>query len=128
MSNEDEFFAEMHPQIAQVIGIAVMQLLVEKREPSREALIEMIQVLWQDEQVDLAGRAGAFMCGCKGKSRDNKNPAQGRVLLLLVVIFSVRFLRGLRAKLLVYNYFISAIKSLFNGHLILLKLVTVVSV
>lgn len=54
MSNEDEFFAEMHPQIAQVIGIAVMQLLVEKREPSREALIEMIQVLWQEEDVDLA--------------------------------------------------------------------------
>lgn len=53
MSNEDEFFAEMHPQIAQVIGIAVMQLLVEKREPSREALIEMIQVLWQEEDVDL---------------------------------------------------------------------------
>ena len=53
MSNEDEFFAEMHPQIAQVIGIAVMQLLVEKREPSREALIEMIQVLWQGDQGDL---------------------------------------------------------------------------
>ena len=51
MSNEDEFFAEMHPQIAQVIGIAVMQLLVEKREPSREALIEMIQVLWQGDQA-----------------------------------------------------------------------------
>ncbi|HDY9247698.1 TPA: hypothetical protein RRJ12_000163 [Klebsiella pneumoniae] len=55
MSNEDGFFAEMHPQIAQVIGIAVMQLLVEKREPSREALIEMIQVLWQGGgQVELA--------------------------------------------------------------------------
>lgn len=54
IANEDEFFAEMHPQIAQVIGIAVMQLLVEKREPSREALIEMIQVLWQGDQVDLA--------------------------------------------------------------------------
>lgn len=54
MSNEDEFFAEMHPQIAQVIGIAVMQLLVEKREPSREALIEMIQILWQEDQDDLA--------------------------------------------------------------------------
>ncbi|MCJ1855294.1 hypothetical protein JQ776_17680 [Klebsiella quasipneumoniae subsp. similipneumoniae] len=54
MSNEDEFFAEMHPQIAQVIGVAVMQLLVEKQEPSREALIEMIQVLWQEDQVDLA--------------------------------------------------------------------------
>ena len=53
MSNENEFFAEMYPQIAQVIGIAVMQLLVEKREPSREALIEMIQVLWQEEDVDL---------------------------------------------------------------------------
>lgn len=51
--NEDDFFAEMHPQIAQVIGIAVMQLLVERREPSREALIEMIQVLWQSDQVDL---------------------------------------------------------------------------
>ncbi len=44
----------MHPQIAPVIGIAVMQLLVEKQEPSREALIEMIQVLWQGDQVDLA--------------------------------------------------------------------------
>jgi hypothetical protein len=54
MPNEDEFFAEMHPQIAQVIGIAVMQLLVEKREPSREALIEMIQVLWQGNRVELA--------------------------------------------------------------------------
>ena len=54
MSNEDEFFTEMHPQIAQIIGMAVMQLLVEKREPSREALIEMIQVLWQGGQVDLA--------------------------------------------------------------------------
>ena len=54
MGYEDEFFAEMHPQIARVIGIAVMQLLVEKQEPSREALIEMIQVLWQGDQVDLA--------------------------------------------------------------------------
>ncbi|MEA4465277.1 hypothetical protein VBQ73_21440 [Klebsiella pneumoniae] len=44
----------MHPQIAQVIGIAVTQLLVEKQEPSRETLIEMIQVLWQEDQVDLA--------------------------------------------------------------------------
>ena len=54
MGNDDEFFAEMHPQIAQVIGVAVMQLLVEKQEPSREALIEMIQVLWQEDYVDLA--------------------------------------------------------------------------
>ncbi|HCT8365963.1 TPA: hypothetical protein OT979_003116 [Klebsiella aerogenes] len=54
MRYEDEFIAEMHPQIAQVIGIAVMQLLVEKQEPSREALIEMIQVLWQEDKVDLA--------------------------------------------------------------------------
>ena len=30
--------------------VAVMQLLVEKQEPSREALIEMIQVLWQEDQ------------------------------------------------------------------------------
>lgn len=48
------FFVEVHPQMAQVIGIAIMQLLVEKQEPSREALIEMIQVLWQGGQVDQA--------------------------------------------------------------------------
>lgn len=54
MGYEDEFFAEMHPQIAQVIGIVVMQLLVEKQKPLREALLEMIQVLWQEDQIDLA--------------------------------------------------------------------------
>nr|HCI8217970.1 hypothetical protein [Klebsiella pneumoniae] len=54
MSNEDEFFAEMHPQIAQVIGIAVMQLLVEKQSISKNTIIEMIQVLWQGGQVELA--------------------------------------------------------------------------
>ncbi|MGI1277348.1 hypothetical protein ACIAE8_16385 [Klebsiella quasipneumoniae subsp. similipneumoniae] len=54
MPNEDEFFAEMHPQIAQVIGIAVMQLLVEQRDSSREALIETIQLMWQGDQIDLA--------------------------------------------------------------------------
>lgn len=54
MSNEDEFFAEMHPQIAQVIGTAVMQLMVEKREVTTEAIVETIQVLWQEDDVDLA--------------------------------------------------------------------------
>ena len=54
MGYVDEFFVEMHPQIAQVIGIAVMQLLVEQREPSREALIETIQLMWQGDQIDLA--------------------------------------------------------------------------
>ncbi|QCT21800.1 hypothetical protein FEM41_20145 [Jejubacter calystegiae] len=54
MKSEDEFFAELHPQVVEVLGIAVMQILVEQREPSREALIEMIQVLWQDDNVDLA--------------------------------------------------------------------------
>ena len=33
MRYDDEFFAKMHPQIALVIGVAVMQLLVEKQEP-----------------------------------------------------------------------------------------------
>ncbi|HDR2728678.1 TPA: hypothetical protein QCJ53_004621, partial [Enterobacter roggenkampii] len=54
MKSEDEFFAELHPQVIEILGTAVMQVLVEQREPSREALIEMIQILWQDEQVDLA--------------------------------------------------------------------------
>ncbi|HDE1933752.1 TPA: hypothetical protein PCK48_000243 [Klebsiella quasipneumoniae] len=54
MDYEDEFFAEMHPQIAQVIGTAVMQLLVEKQSITKEGIIETIQVLWQEDQVDLA--------------------------------------------------------------------------
>ncbi|WP_407220253.1 hypothetical protein [Enterobacter sp. CPE_E1214] len=54
MKSEDEFFAELHPQVIEILGTAVMQVLVEQREPSREALIEIIQILWQDEQVDLA--------------------------------------------------------------------------
>lgn len=54
MKSEDEFFAEMHPQVVEILGTAVMQILVEQREPSRAALIEMIQVLWQEDDVDLA--------------------------------------------------------------------------
>lgn len=72
MRYEDEFFAEMHPQIAQVIGIAVMQLLVEKQEPSRGALIEMIQVLWQEDQVDLAVELAIDVLLSMG----NKKPAR----------------------------------------------------
>lgn len=54
MKSEDGVFAELHPQVVEVLGTAVMQILVEEREPSREALIEMIQVLWQEDNVDLA--------------------------------------------------------------------------
>ncbi|EPH1426910.1 hypothetical protein MP258_003750 [Klebsiella aerogenes] len=75
MRYEDEFFVEMHPQIAQVIGIAVMQLLVEKQEPSRGALIEMIQVLWQEDLVDLAVELAIDILSPQ-KSTDNKNPAR----------------------------------------------------
>lgn len=53
MSHDEGFFTEMHSQVAQVIGTAVMQLLVEKREISREGIVEAIQVLWQENQVDL---------------------------------------------------------------------------
>lgn len=54
MASEKDLFAEMHPQVVEILGLAVMQVLVEQREPSRAALIEMIQVLWQEEDVDLA--------------------------------------------------------------------------
>ena len=37
-----------------VSGIAVMQLLVEKQSISKNTIIEMIQVLWQGDQVGLA--------------------------------------------------------------------------
>ena len=54
MSSEDEFFEQAHPYVVEVLGTALMQLLVEERELSRDALIEMIQVLYQDNDVDLA--------------------------------------------------------------------------
>lgn len=54
MKSEEDFFAELHPQVVEILGAAVMQILVEQREPSRAALIEMIQVLWQEDDVDLA--------------------------------------------------------------------------
>lgn len=54
MKSENEFFAELHPQVVEILGLALMQVLVEKRDPSREALIEMIQVLWQESDVELA--------------------------------------------------------------------------
>ena len=54
MKSENEFFAELQPQVVEILGTAVMQILVEQRDPSREALIEMIQVLWQEDDVDLA--------------------------------------------------------------------------
>ncbi|QGH63398.1 hypothetical protein [Serratia proteamaculans] len=54
MEKTDEFFEQAHPHVAAVLGTALMQLLVEERELSREALVEMIQVLYQDDNVDLA--------------------------------------------------------------------------
>ncbi|SCC65554.1 hypothetical protein [Kosakonia oryziphila] len=53
MSDGGDFFTELHPQVAEVLGIAVLQLLAERREPSREALLEVIQVLWQEGDADL---------------------------------------------------------------------------
>lgn len=54
MSNDDEFFKQAHPHVVNVLGTALMQLLVEERELSREGLVEMIQVLYQDDDFDLA--------------------------------------------------------------------------
>lgn len=54
MSSEDELFAELHPQVVEVLGVALLELLANGEEISRAGLVEMIQVLWQEEQVDLA--------------------------------------------------------------------------
>ncbi|TXE24486.1 hypothetical protein [Serratia ureilytica] len=54
MEKTDEFFEQAHPHVVTVLGTALMQLLADEAELSREALIEMIQVLYQDEEVDLA--------------------------------------------------------------------------
>lgn len=65
MPNEGDFFTELHPQIAEVLGIAVLQLLVQRREPSREALIEMIQVLWQESDTSLAVELAIDVLSCR---------------------------------------------------------------
>ncbi|HHU4999925.1 TPA: hypothetical protein ACUHNF_004667 [Yersinia enterocolitica] len=54
MDSEQEFFEQQHPEVAQVIGTAVMQLLTESGEVSKESIAEMIEVLYQEEQVTLA--------------------------------------------------------------------------
>lgn len=54
MEKTDEFFEQAHPHVVAVLGTALMQLLVEERDLSREALVEVIQVLYQDDDVDLA--------------------------------------------------------------------------
>lgn len=36
MKSENELFAELHPQVVAVLGTAVMQILLDHREPSRE--------------------------------------------------------------------------------------------
>ncbi|CAI0844201.1 hypothetical protein [Serratia entomophila] len=54
MEKTDEFFEQAHPHVVSVLGTVLMQLLVEERELSREALVEMIQVLYQDDDFDLA--------------------------------------------------------------------------
>jgi len=51
---EDDFFAGLTPEVTNILGAALMQLLVDEAELSREALVEMIQVLYQDDDVDLA--------------------------------------------------------------------------
>ncbi|HHJ0460941.1 TPA: hypothetical protein ACQDQ8_004825 [Serratia marcescens] len=50
----DDFFEQAHPHVVAVLGTALMQLLVEERDLSREALVEMVQVLYQDDDADLA--------------------------------------------------------------------------
>ncbi|HGT0433422.1 TPA: hypothetical protein ACMVL8_004359 [Yersinia enterocolitica] len=54
MDSEQEFFEQQRPEVAQVIGTAVMQLLIESEEVSKESIVDMIDVLYQEEDVDLA--------------------------------------------------------------------------
>ncbi|CND46002.1 Uncharacterised protein [Yersinia pseudotuberculosis] len=54
MDSEQEFFEQQRPEVAQVIGTAVMQLLIESEEVSKDSIVEMIEVLYQEEQVTLA--------------------------------------------------------------------------
>ncbi|ATX62789.1 hypothetical protein [Yersinia hibernica] len=54
MDNEKGFFEQAHPHIAQVIGMAVIELLADEVEVSRESIAEMIRLLHQGKDVDLA--------------------------------------------------------------------------
>lgn len=54
MTYDDDFFEEMYPQIAQVIGAAVMHLLVEGKEVSNEGIATVIKASWHKDMPDLA--------------------------------------------------------------------------
>ncbi|MFT4273089.1 MAG: hypothetical protein QM578_18930 [Pantoea sp.] len=54
MEMDGEFFGNLHPDVMHVLGTALMQLLVDEAELSREALVETIKVLYQDGDADLA--------------------------------------------------------------------------
>ncbi len=68
MSNDDEFFQQAHPHVVKVLGTALMQLLVDERELTREALVEIIQVLYQDEDLDLAAELAIDVLSLPKKS------------------------------------------------------------
>ena len=68
MSNDDEIFQQAHPHVVKVLGTALMQLLVDERELTREALVEIIQVLYQDEDLDLAAELAIDVLSLPKKS------------------------------------------------------------
>ncbi|WP_313684570.1 hypothetical protein [Pantoea sp.] len=50
----DKFFEKLTPEVVHILGTALMQLLVDQAELSREALVEIIQVMYQENDTDLA--------------------------------------------------------------------------
>lgn len=53
MANDD-FFAELTPEVTNILGSAVMQILADEEEVSKESIADMIEVLYFDDLEDLA--------------------------------------------------------------------------
>lgn len=61
MLKENVFFMRMRPQIINVIGTAVVQLVEEKADISKESIAEKIKGTWQEDDIGLAVELAVYM-------------------------------------------------------------------
>ncbi|HBW7671189.1 hypothetical protein ACVTGX_20950 [Klebsiella grimontii] len=67
MLSENVFFMRMRPQIINVIGAAVVQLLEEKADISKESISEKIKGTWQEDDIGLAVELAIYMLAISKK-------------------------------------------------------------
>lgn len=61
MLSGNAFFMRMRPQIINVIGAAVLQLLDERSDISKESISEKIKETFQEDDIGLAVELAIYM-------------------------------------------------------------------